>query len=94
MNDEFNSLAEGLSKLISGGNGSATFEKLIKLLSTEKGKKVLAMLLSDGGESVKRAATGAKNGDMSGVYSIMANVASTKEGAEILKELLGNTKQG
>ncbi len=92
MNEDFNSLAESLAKMISGGNGSVTFERLIKLLSTEKGKKVLAMLLSDGGENVKRAANSAKNGDMSGISSIMANVASTKEGAEILKELLGNVK--
>ena len=86
---------EGLARMFyksAGGKGNSNeiFTKLLELLSTEKGKKVLATLLADGGEQLKSAAERAKNGDTGGVFEIITKIGSTKEGAEILAEFSKN----
>ena len=65
-------------------------EQIIKLLSTENGKRVLATLMADGGARIKNAAEGAKRGDLGGVSSIISSIAETEDGRQILSELVNN----
>ena len=87
---------EGLVKNLTGamsGKDELKLEQIIRLLSTDSGKKILASLMADGGENIKRAAAGAKSGDMSGVQSIISSIASTEEGRDVLNELMRNKNQ-
>ncbi len=91
MGMDLEGLARMFNKNTNGkGNSNEVFSKLFELLATEKGKKVLAMLLADGGEQLKSAAERAKVGDTSGVFEIITKIGSTKEGAEILAEFSKN----
>lgn len=91
MDNELQGLAEGLANTVNG-KGGFKIEQIVKLLSTDSGKKILAMLMSDGGERVKRAAQGAKGGDLSGVQGIVASIAETPEGRALLSELMNGKK--
>ena len=66
-------------------------EQIIKLLSTESGKRVLAALLSDGGARIKTAAEAAKKGNLTGVQSVISSIAETEEGKTLLNELMNST---
>lgn len=92
MGNELEGLAKSLADTV-GGKGGMNFEKLIRLFSTDSGKRVLVSLLSDGGERVKRAASGAKSGDMSGVQSIVSSIAETDEGKQLLAELMRDAQK-
>ena len=83
MENEMEKLAKSLTDSV-GKSGGIKFEKLVGILSTDGGKKILSSLLSDGGVRVRKAAELAKNGDMSGVGEIIATIASTEEGRELL----------
>lgn len=87
MGNELEGLAKNLADTVNG-KGGFKLEHIIRLLSTEGGKRVLASLLSDGGERVKRAAASAKDGDMSGVQAIISSIADTEEGRQLLGELM------
>ena len=87
MGNELEGVAKSLTDAMNGKN-SLKLEQIIRLLSTESGKKILASLMADGGENVKRAANGAKNGDMSGVQNIISSIAGTEEGRNVLGELM------
>ena len=91
MANELEGLAENLAGKISG-NGGIRFEKLIRLFSTDAGKRILASLIADGGDKVKRAAVNAGAGDMSGVQDIIASIAETEEGRALLSEFMKDTK--
>jgi len=91
MGNELENLAMSLGNMVNG-KGGASLENLVRILSTDSGKRILATLMSDGGERVKRAATGAKSGDMSGVRDIIASVAETEEGRRLLAELTKGMK--
>lgn len=86
MDNEMEKLAKNLADSV-GKSGGINFEKLVGLLSSESGKRILASLLSDGGVRVKKAAELAKNGDMSGVGGIISSIAATEEGRELLLKL-------
>ena len=84
MDNELYALAE---KLAGERGKGASLERVAKLFSTDAGKRVLATLLADGGDSVKRAADAVKSGDVSGIGEIISKVASTPDGEAILDEL-------
>lgn len=92
MSKELEGLAKNLADAVNGNGGGINLQKALSLFSTESGKKVLAKLLADGGERVRRAASVAKSGDMSGVQSIIASVAETEEGRRLLGELMNGAK--
>ncbi|MBR5543338.1 MAG: hypothetical protein IKU65_04510 [Oscillospiraceae bacterium] len=85
MADDVSNLAKKLMDKF--GGGKVDFEQVLKLFSTDAGKKVLATLLSDGGNNLKQAAEKAKNGDISGVGEIVSAISSTNEGREILRSI-------
>ncbi len=89
MSNELDSLAKDLSDTVNG-KGGFRIEQIIKLLSTESGKRVLASLMADGGARIKNAAEGAKRGDLGGVSSIISSIAETEDGKQILSELMSN----
>lgn len=91
MANELEGLAKNLTDSISG-KGGINFERLMRILATDAGKRILASLLSDGGERVKRAAYSAKTGDMSGVQSVIESIAETEEGRELLGQLMRDAK--
>ena len=91
MANELEGLAKNLTDAISG-KGNISFEKLIRLFSTDSGKRILASLVADGGDRVKRAAMGAKSGDMSGVQGLVASIAETEEGRALLAEFMRSAK--
>lgn len=90
MSKELEFLAENLADTVNG-KGKIKMEQLIKLLSTESGKRVLASLLSDGGTRIKTAAESAKNGDLTGVRSVISSIAETEDGKALLNELMNGT---
>ena len=92
MPNELEGLAKNLADSVNGKGGKG-LEKIMKALSTESGKRILMSILSDGGEKVRKAATGAKNGDMRGVQAIISSVAETEEGRELLSDLLKNDEK-
>ena len=85
MDNEMEKLAKNLADSVGKSEG-VNFEKIVSILSTDSGKKVLASLLSDGGVRVKKAAEMAKNGDMSGVGGLIATISSTEEGRNLLSK--------
>ena len=91
MANELEGIAKNLAESVSG-KGGIKLEKIMRALSTDSGKKILASLLSDGGEKVKRAAQGAKNGDVSGIQSIISAVSQMEEGKNFLSELTCDEK--
>lgn len=88
MENDFSALLKGLMGMANGKAGAASFENVIKILSTDEGKRVISELMSDGGESVKKAAEAAKRGDASGIGEIISRVAKTPEGASVLAQIL------
>lgn len=93
MSNELDALARGLAESIGGKGAGVNLDGLAKILSTDSGKRVVSSLLSDGGESIKRAAMEAKNGNMSGVQNIIAQINSTPDGAKLLSEIINSTKK-
>ena len=89
MSNELENIAKNLSDTVNG-KGGFRMEQIIKLLSTENGKRVLATLMADGGARIKNAAEGAKRGDLGGVSSIISSIAETEDGRQILSELVNN----
>ncbi|MBE6912762.1 MAG: hypothetical protein IJO61_05715 [Oscillospiraceae bacterium] len=87
MDRELDSVAKKLTETING-KGGISLEKVMRLLATPGGKRVLAALLSDGGQKIKRAATDAKNGNNKGIQEIIASISETEDGRAILQELL------
>ena len=87
MGNDLSDFAKKLSDMLGGNEKKKTLENVMRILSTDSGKKVMASLLSDGGESVKRAAEAAKNGDIGGVEGIISAMARTPDGEKIISEL-------
>ena len=87
MGNDLERLAESLAATVSG-KGGISIETLVRMLSTDGGKKILASLMSDGGTRIKNAAVSAKGGDMSGVRDVIASVAETEDGRKLLSDLL------
>ncbi len=90
MSKELEHLAENLADTVNG-RGNIKMEQIIKLLSTDRGKRVLASLLSDGGTRIKTAAEAAKKGNLTGVQSIISSIAETEEGKSLLNELMNSS---
>lgn len=90
MDNDLSGFAKNLSDTLSGNGKKKALENIMRLLSTDSGKRVMASLLSDGGESVKRAAEAAKSGDVSGVESIISAITKTPDGEKLISELRGN----
>lgn len=90
MSKELEFLAENLADTVNG-KSNIKMEQIIKLLSTESGKRVLAALLSDGGARIKTAAEAAKKGNLTGVQSVISSIAETEEGKTLLNELMNST---
>lgn len=86
MGYDLSSLAKSLSGGMNG-DGKLSLENVARVLSSDNGKKVLAALLSDGGERVRRAAEAAKNGDTAGVSDVIKSISEMPEGEAILREL-------
>ncbi len=93
MDNDLSSLAKNLVDSISGKGKKLSLEHVAKLLSSDNGKKILAALLSDGGERVRRAAEAAKGGDSGGIHDIISSIAETPEGAALLRELGGDLER-
>lgn len=91
MDKDLEHIAGKLADTISGKGAGLSFEKVMKLFATPGGKRVLAHLLSDGGQKIKQAAFDAKNGNTSGISEIIATISQTEDGREILNEILGNS---
>ena len=87
MDNDTSRLAGALGDMIAGKGGLGGFEGVSRLLSTDSGRRVVSSLLADGGENVKSAAEAAKRGDLSGVEGIIASIAKTAEGAELLRRI-------
>lgn len=87
MSKDLEHLAENLADTVNG-KGNIKMEQIIKLLSTDGGKRVLASLLSDGGARIKSAAEAAKKGNLTGVQSVISSIAETEEGKELLNGLM------
>lgn len=85
MDNDISGLVKNITESLEGKNKKGMLENAMRLLSGEKGRKVLEALLSDGGESVRRAAMSAKNGDMKGVEGMISSIAETDEGRELLR---------
>ena len=90
MSNELENLAENLAGTVNG-KGSIKIEQIIKLLSTDSGRRVLASLMADGGVRLKAAAEGAKKGDLNGIQSVISSIAETEEGKSLLNELMRGT---
>jgi len=87
VDNSLSSLAKSLGDMISGKGKQGSIEGVARLLASESGKRVVASLLADGGERIKLAAEAAKNGDTSGIEGIIASVASSRDGAELLRSI-------
>lgn len=93
MSSDLENLAKNLAATAQGRGAGISIEELAKILSTQDGKRVMSMLLADGGEKLKRAAKDASSGDVSGIRDVISSVASTKEGADILSKIIDTTKE-
>ncbi len=91
MDKDLENIAGKLADTINGKGAGLSFEKVMKLFASPGGKRVLAHLLSDGGQKIKRAAMDAKNGNTSGIREIIATISETEEGREILSEILSDS---
>ncbi len=91
MDRDLEGVAKKLANTINGKGGGLSFEKVMKLFATPDGKRVLAHLLSDGGQKIKRAAFDAKNGNTKGIQEIIASISETEEGRKILNEILSDS---
>ena len=87
MDNDLSGFAKNISDSLGGGGKKKALENIMCLLSTDSGKKVMASLLVDGGENIKRAAEAAKRGDVSGVESVISAIAKTPDGEKLISEL-------
>ena len=92
MGNELEALAKSLADTANGASSGISIDKLVRILATDSGKKVMASLMSDGGERIKNAAGAAKSGDLSGVMNIISSISSTKDGAEVLSQITDAAK--
>ena len=91
MDRDLEGVAKKLADTINGKGGALSFERVMRLFATPGGKKVLAHLLSDGGQKIKRAAFEAKNGNTKGIQEIIAAISETEDGKAILNEIIKET---
>ena len=91
MDRDLEGVAKKLADTINGKGGTLSFERVMRLFATPGGKKVLAHLLSDGGQKIKRAAFEAKNGNTKGIQEIIAAISETEDGKAILNEIIKET---
>ena len=87
MDNDISGIAKKLSDALGGSGKRTALDSVLRLLSTESGKRVIATLLSDGGERVKHAAEAVKSGDTSGVEGIISAIAKTPDGEKLISEL-------
>lgn len=93
MDNDVSSIAKNIAGMFDGKKNRGMLENIVRLLSDERGKRVLEALLSDGGDGVRRAAESAKKGDMSGIEGVISSIAQTPEGREMLRTFGENLKK-
>lgn len=93
MEKDFEALARSLLGNSQCGKSAANIDKYAKILSSPEGKKIVSNLTSDGGEVLKKAASGMKNGDMNAAKSVLSSIMSSKEGAELVSKIIDASKQ-
>lgn len=92
MPSEIEGLAKNLADM-ANGKGGAGLEHVMKILASEKGRKIMSKLLSDGGGKVREAAEAAKNGNINGVMGLINAISNEEGGAELLGELMREIKK-
>ena len=63
-------------------------DRISEMLNKPEGKKLLGMLAGGGGDALKTAAESAVKGDNEAAKSLIAGLLSTREGAELAKQIL------
>ena len=93
MENDFEALARSLIGNSQSGKTGANLDKYAKLLASPEGRKIVSELTSDGGETLKKAASGLKNGDMKAANSVLSAIMSSKEGTELVSKIIAASKQ-
>ena len=64
-------------------------EQAKKILGSEEGKQLIALLNRDGGQQLRQAAEAFRRGDMAQVQALMQPLTQDREAAELMKKING-----
>lgn len=64
-------------------------DALRRILSSEEGKQLLALLRTDGGERLRQAAAAIRQGDQAQAQAVLQPVLQTEQAQSLLRSLYG-----
>lgn len=68
---------------------NSQFSQLKDLASSPEGKRLIALLQRDGGETARRAAEEYKNGNVAGAQALLQDVMRSREAGDLLRKFGG-----
>lgn len=93
MANEMELLARALIASSDGGKILSNLDKFQKILDGPEGKKLLSNLAGGGGDALKKAALDAKNGDQNAAKRMISSLLQTKEGSNLISQIIDAVKE-
>ncbi len=88
MSKDIENLVKSLFSAQQNGKNNENLEKFRKIFSTQQGKAVVDALTKDGGNALQKAIIDIQNGNTDAAKILVASVLDTKEGAEVVKQIV------
>jgi len=93
MSNDFEALAKALLQSPKGEAVLKNLDKIQDLANNPEGRRLLAILSGKGGDALKNAAAAAAKGDQDTAKTLLSNLLSTPEGAQLAKAVLDMLKK-
>ena len=88
MQNDYENLAKVLMASPQGAKIVKSLDKLNRVVNTESGRQLIAMLASDGGDAIKNAAAAAASGDQDQARVLLSTLLSSPEGAQLAAKII------
>ena len=88
MQNDYENLAKVLMASPQGAKIVKRLDKLNSVVNTERGRQLIAMLASDGGDAIKNAAAAAASGDQDQARVLLSTLLSSPEGAQLAAKII------
>lgn len=93
MSNDFDNIVKSLASAQQGKVSGEKIEKFSKIFATPQGKAVIEAITKDGGKSLQSAIENIQKGNSDAAKNIVASLMNTKEGAEIIKQIVKTAEQ-
>ena len=93
MSNDFDNIVKSFAFAQQGKVSGEKIEMFSKIFDTPKGKAVIEAITKDGGKTLQSAIENIKKGNSDAAKNIVASLMDTKEGAEIVKQIVKIAEQ-